>query len=98
MWPIDDSTMKSGPSMPPMVRALAGDSTMTSALPTTSSAGLRSMGRKGGHGHVRVRVRHPPVKGGPYDRGTAQAVRSAPDQVNRPAQGPPPQSERNRPN
>ena len=38
MWPIDDSTMKSGPSMPPMVRALAGDSTMTSALPTAHLA------------------------------------------------------------
>ncbi len=33
MWPIDDSTMKSGPSMAPMVLALAGDSTMTRALP-----------------------------------------------------------------
>jgi len=31
--PIDDSTMKSGPSMPAMVLALAGDSTMTRALP-----------------------------------------------------------------
>src|ERR1700722_4133278 len=33
MCPIDDSTMKSGPSRPPIVRALAGDSTMTRALP-----------------------------------------------------------------
>ena len=33
MWPMEDSTMKSGPSRPLMVRALAGDSTMTSALP-----------------------------------------------------------------
>ena len=42
MCPTDDSTMKSGPSMPPMVRALAGDSTMTSALPTAHPAGHRS--------------------------------------------------------
>ncbi len=33
MCPTDDSTMKSGPSMPLIVRALAGDSTITSALP-----------------------------------------------------------------
>ena len=43
MWPIDDSTMKSGPSMPPMVRALAGDSTMTSALPMAHPAGQLSV-------------------------------------------------------
>src|SRR3546814_14738778 len=32
MCPIDESTMKSGPRNPPMVRALAGDSTMTRYL------------------------------------------------------------------
>src|ERR1700734_728580 len=38
MWPMDDSTMKSGPSRPPIVRALAGDSTMTRALPMAAQA------------------------------------------------------------
>ena len=42
MWPTEDSTMKSGPSMPPIVRALAGDSTITSALPTAHPAGEQS--------------------------------------------------------
>jgi hypothetical protein len=32
MWPTDDSTTKSSPRIPSMVRALAGDSTITSDL------------------------------------------------------------------
>ena len=32
MWPIEDSTTKSGPRYPAMVFAFAGDSTMTSFL------------------------------------------------------------------
>jgi hypothetical protein len=33
MCPTDDSTTKSGPSRAPMVRAFAGDSTMTRGFP-----------------------------------------------------------------
>src|ERR1700683_101703 len=33
MWPTDDSTTNSGPRRPAMVRALAGDSTITRGRP-----------------------------------------------------------------
>src|SRR5579872_1565093 len=44
MWPTDDSTTKSGPSMVAMVRALAGDSTMTRGLPALEDRVRGGMG------------------------------------------------------
>ena len=38
MWPTEDSTMKSEPRIEPMVFAFAGDSTITSALPISTTS------------------------------------------------------------
>src|SRR4051812_43678923 len=50
MWPMEDSTMKSGPRKAAMVFALAGDSTMTRDLSLTGSD-RRGAGR---HGYNRI--------------------------------------------
>ena len=74
MWPTEDSTMKSGPSMPPMVRALAGDSTMTSALPTAHPAGQRSERFTEGMTTSECGAAAPAVKSGVLDRDPRRTV------------------------
>ena len=58
MWPTEDSTMKSAPKMDPIVFAFAGDSTITSALPTSTT----SLPHHERHGHTgRLGSVRPPV-------------------------------------
>ncbi len=54
MWPMEDSTTYPGPRYPPIVRAFAGDSTITNLCATGVDAPfLLGSGPEGAHGRLR---------------------------------------------